>query len=163
MDILARIRQKCFFAIMLVGGLAGLCESHWDEQGLLFNFFCGIIVVIMGGFLGSFIGFFVKNSLRYFRGIRKYAGEMSDGIFLGSLFGAVVGILGQIFIGTEPHTALGAMIGSAVGGFLGALPDETILAYVLTAMYSDNDDDIVDIVEIVDIVDIVDTCPNEHL
>ncbi len=155
MDILARIRQKCFFAIMLIGGLAGLCESHWDEQGLLFNFFSGIIVVAVGGFLGSFMGFFVKNLLRYFRGIKEYAGEMNDGIFLGSLLGAVVGILAQMIFGAEPHTALGAMTGSAIGGFLGALPDETILAYVLTAMYSKDEN-------IVDIVDVVDTCPSKH-
>lgn len=149
MDILARIRQKCFFAIMFVGGIAGLCESHWDSQGLLFNFFCGLIVVTLASFLGSFLGFFMKNIARQLRGIRDYAGEYNDGILLGSLFGAVVGILAQILLGAQPHSVLGAGVGSAVGGFFGALPDETILAYVLTAMYEHEPE----------IVDITDTCP----
>lgn len=151
MDILASVRQKCFFAIMLVGGIAGLCESHWDDQGLLFNFFCGLIVVTLGGFLGSFMGFFVKNMLRWMRGIREFAGEYSDGILIGSLFGSVVGIFAQVIFGGVAHTALGAGIGSAVGGFFGALPDETILSYVLTAMYTEEEE----------IVDIVDTCPSK--
>lgn len=153
MDTLARLRQKCFFAIMLVGGIAGICESSWDHQGFLFNFFCGLIVVTLASFTGSFVGFFWKNVIRHLRGIREYVGDYNDGILLGSLFGAVVGILVQIIIGAEPHTIFGAGIGSAIGGLLGALPDETILTYVLTAMYTHEEE----------IIDIVDTCPPETL
>lgn len=153
MEILASLRQRCFFATMLVGGIAGLCENHWSQQGLLFNFFCGLIVVTMASFMGSFFGFFTKNVLRYLRGIKEYVGDYNNGILLGSLFGAIIGILVQIVVGNEPHTALGAGIGSAIGGFLGALPDETILAYVLTALYTHEEE----------IVDIVDTCPQKPL
>lgn len=136
MQILADVRQKCFFALMLLGGMAGLCEPHWDDQGVLFNFFCGLIVVIVASFSGSFAGFFAKNSYRFLRGNHDYAGEYSEGILMGSLAGAVVGIVVQMVVGAEPHPALGAGIGATVGGFLGTLPDETMLAYVITALYS---------------------------
>lgn len=153
MEVLIKVRQKCFFGMMLVGGLAGLCETHWDDQGLLFNFFCGLIVVTLGSFMGSFFGFFVKNVIRQLRGIREFVGEYSDGILIGSLFGAIIGIVLQILIGTQAHSALGAGIGSLVGGFLGALPDDTILAYVLTALLEHDEE----------IKDIVDSCPPETL
>jgi hypothetical protein len=137
MHRLAHLRQRLFFGTMLLGGLAGLCEAAWDDQGLLFNFFCGLIVVTLGGFVGSFAGFFLKNCWRWIRGAKDYSGDFSDGILLGSLVGTVLGIVAQTALGSAPHTALGAGAGALVGGLLGALPDETMLGYVLTALYDE--------------------------
>lgn len=126
MTTLAKIRQRCFFGLMLTGGCAGAVEQHWMHQGMGFNFFSGLILVGTTGFLGSFLGFFMKNTLRVIRGRSAYMGQSNDGVIIGALVGAVLGIILQAIAGDDLHTAVGACLGAGFGGFIGAFPDEMV-------------------------------------
>ncbi|MDD4732801.1 MAG: hypothetical protein PHX58_12795 [Desulfovibrio sp.] len=137
MNTLAKIRQRCFFGLMLTGGLAGICETHWADQAATFNFFNGLIMVGTSAFLGSFLGFFLKNTLRVLQGRSAYMGQSNDGVVIGSLVGAVLGILLQILTGDQLHTAVGACLGASLGGFAGAFPDEMI-PDMLRMLYAQN-------------------------
>lgn len=126
MNTLGKIRQRCFFGLMLIGGIAGVCEQHWSHQALTFNFFSGLILLGTAAFLGSFLGFFIKNLIRVLRGMNAYMGQSNDGVLIGSLTGAVIGLLVQAIFGNQLHTATGACIGASLGGFIGAFPDEMV-------------------------------------
>ncbi|MGE4293802.1 MAG: hypothetical protein AB7E32_16520 [Desulfovibrio sp.] len=126
MNTLGKIRQKCFFGLMLTGGIAGICEHHWSHQAMVFNFFSGLILLGTAAFLGSFVGFFIKNMFRVLRGRNPYMGQSNDGVLIGSLIGALLGILGQALVGDQLHTATSACVGAGIGGFIGAFPDEMV-------------------------------------
>lgn len=126
MNTLVKIRQRSFFGLMLLGGVAGICEHYWARQPLAFNFFSGLILLGMSAFLGSFMGFFVKNLLRVLRGMSAYMGQSNDGVLVGSFIGALLGILIQALAGDQLHTALSACAGASIGGFIGAFPDEMV-------------------------------------
>ncbi|MEF2146074.1 MAG: hypothetical protein V3573_11565 [Desulfovibrionaceae bacterium] len=120
------VRQRCFYGLLLTGGLSGIVEYHWLHQSIMYNFFSGLILLGTTAFLGSFTGFFIKNALRVFRGLKAYMGQSNDGSLIGALFGSLVAILGQALIGAHPYCALSACVGGFIGGMIGAFPDEIV-------------------------------------
>jgi hypothetical protein len=126
---------------MLTGGVAGVCEQHWAHQALTFNFFSGLILLGTAAFLGSFLGFFIKNVFRIMRGLNAYMGQSNDGVLIGSLLGALLGILIQALVGDQLHTATSACAGAGLGGFIGAFPDEMVPDMLRLLYEQDNEAD----------------------
>lgn len=126
MDSMSALRNKCYLGILLAGGIAGACEQSWSHQGLLYNFFLGLIMVCLTSFAGGLCGFVSLNLFRMATGRPQSAGQRGHGVLMGALAGAVMGILFSSVLGAGMPTAAGCALGSFLGAFLGALPDETL-------------------------------------
>ena len=126
MDSMAALRNKCYLGILLAGGIAGTCEQAWNDQGLLYNFFLGLIMVCMTSFAGGLCGFFSLNLLRLATGRPSCSGQHGSGVLMGALAGSVLGTLFSALLGAGMPTAVGCALGSFLGAFLGALPDQTL-------------------------------------
>ncbi|WP_319543521.1 hypothetical protein [uncultured Pseudodesulfovibrio sp.] len=122
------IKEKSFHSTLAIGGLAGIIEGSMQYRELtLHTVFPGMMLTLVGAFLGGFTGFFLKDLFRTWRGMKPYRGVNNDGWTMGAFFGAMVGTLFQVAASTDgANLVIGSICGAYFGAVCGAFPDEFI-------------------------------------
>jgi len=122
------IKEKSFHGILAVGGLAGIVEGSVKYGGLtLHTVFPGMMLTLIGAFLGGFTGFFLKDLFRTWRGMKPYRGVNNDGWTMGAFLGTMVGTLLQVAASADgANLVIGSIVGAYFGAACGAFPDEFI-------------------------------------
>lgn len=121
------IKERHFHGMLAVGAVAGIVEGSMRYGFTLHTMFPGMMLTLIGSFLGGFTGFFLKDLVRTWRGMRPYRGVNHDGWMMGAFVGALVGTLVQV--ADSPNGAnlvLGSVVGGYVGAMCGAFPDEFV-------------------------------------
>ncbi|WFS61358.1 hypothetical protein LF599_11810 [Pseudodesulfovibrio thermohalotolerans] len=120
-------KEKSFHGLLAVGGLAGIIEGSIRYGFTLHTAFPGMLLTLLGAFLGGFTGFFVKDCFRAWRGLKPYRGVNNDGWMLGGFLGSFVGALFQVAASPDgANLVIGSIAGAFFGAAGGALPDEFI-------------------------------------
>ena len=128
------IKEKSFHGTLAIGGIAGVIEGSVRYGFTLHTAFPGMMLTLLGAFLGGFTGFFVKDLLRTWRGQKPYRGINNDGWMMGAFLGSFVGTLLQVVASADgANLVVGSIIGAYVGGACGAFPDEFVTP-ILTRM-----------------------------
>jgi hypothetical protein len=120
-------KEKSFHGLLIIGGLAGIIEGSARYGFTLHTAFPGMLMTLLGAFLGGFTGFFLKDCFRTLRGMKPYRGVNNDGWLMGGFLGTLVGTLVQVAASPDgTGLIVGAMIGAFLGAAGGALPDEFV-------------------------------------
>lgn len=120
-------KEKGFYGIMAVGALAGLIEGTIAHGFALRYIFPGAVLTITTTFLGGLAGYILKDLSRIRRGLKPYSRINNDGMILGALFGALLGMLVQIANSANGANILvGSLAGSSLGAMVGAYSDEYV-------------------------------------
>lgn len=121
------IKEKSFHGMLAVGGLAGIVEGSMQYGFTLHTVFPGMLLTLVAAFIGAFLGFFMKDLVRTWRGMKPYRGLNNDGWMMGAFLGALVGTLFQVAgSSTGANLVVGSIIGAFFGGMCGAFPDEFV-------------------------------------
>lgn len=121
------IKEKSFHGMLAIGGLAGILEGSMQYGFTLHTIFPGMMLTLVGAFMGGFCGFFLKDLSRTWRGMKPYRGVNNDGWMLGSFMGAFIGTLFQVAgSATGANLVIGSIVGAFFGGMFGAFPDEFV-------------------------------------
>ncbi|BDQ33150.1 hypothetical protein [Pseudodesulfovibrio portus] len=121
------IKEKSFHGILAIGGIAGVIEGTMQYGFTLHTAFPGMMLTLIGAFLGGFTGFFLKDLVRTWRGLKPYRGVNNDGWTMGAFMGAFVGTLLQVMASPDgSNLVIGSIIGAFVGATCGAFPDEFV-------------------------------------
>lgn len=121
------LKEKGFYSMMGIGGLAGLMEGTMSKGFALHYIFPGAILTISSAFVGGLCGFLIKDLCRVIRGMKPYRGVYNDGMILGGLAGTLAGTVIQVAGSADGANLLvGAVVGSFVGSLSGAFPDEFV-------------------------------------
>ena len=122
------IKEKSIHGTLAVGGLAGIIEGSMQYGDfILHTAFPGMMLTLMGAFLGGFTGFFLKDLFRTWRGLKPYRGVNNDGWTMGAFLGTVVGTILQVAVSTDgANLVIGSIIGAYAGATCGAFPDEFV-------------------------------------
>lgn len=133
-----RLRYRCFSGIMLTGAAAGMVMGIAREaslRGLVLEGVFSMVVLLICGFLGSFLGMLLRASVLYAMHRRVERDDFTvDGMVLGSLAGGFLGLI--VALMAWPAMAhVFVACGGMFGGFAGALPGEGvgILARMIVA------------------------------
>ncbi|WP_319584454.1 hypothetical protein [uncultured Pseudodesulfovibrio sp.] len=120
-------KEKSFHGLLVIGGLAGIIEGTARYGFTLHTAFPGMLLTLLGAFLGGFTGFFLKDLFRTLRGMKPYRGVNNDGWLLGGFMGTLVGTIFQVAISPDgTGLIIGSMIGAYIGAACGAMPDEFV-------------------------------------
>ena len=120
-------KEKSFHGLLAIGGLAGIIEGSARMGFTLHTAFPGMLLTLLGAFLGGFTGFFLKDCFRTMRGMKPYRGVNNDGWLMGGFMGTLVGTLCQVAASPDgTGLIVGSMIGAYIGAACGALPDEFV-------------------------------------
>ena len=120
-------KEKHFHGLLAVGGLAGIVEGSLRDGFTLHTVFPGMVLTLVGAFLGAFCGFFIKDLLRVMHGVPPYRGVNHDGWMMGASMGSFAGVLFQLAnSANEANLVIGAVVGAFLGAMGGAFPDEFI-------------------------------------
>jgi uncharacterized membrane protein YeaQ/YmgE (transglycosylase-associated protein family) len=120
-------KEKSFHGLLAIGGLAGIIEGSIRYGFTLHTAFPGMLLTLLGAFLGGFTGLFLKDCFRTWRGMRPYRGVHNDGWMLGGFMGTFVGTLSQVAISPDgANLVVGSIVGAYIGAACGALPDEFV-------------------------------------
>ena len=127
------IKEKSFHGTLAVGGLAGIVEGSIQYGHLtLHTVFPGMMLTLIGAFLGGFTGFFLKDLFRTLRGKKPYRGVNNDGWTMGAFLGTMVGTLLQVAASIDgANLVIGSIVGAYFGAACGAFPDEFITPILL--------------------------------
>ncbi|WP_239057787.1 hypothetical protein [Pseudodesulfovibrio sp. JC047] len=127
------IKEKSFHGTLAAGGLAGIVEGSIRAGELtLHTVFPGVVLTLIGAFLGGFTGFFLKDLFRTWRGAKPYRGVHHDGWTMGAFLGAVVGTILQVASSSDgANLVIGSIVGAYCGAVCGAFPDEFITPILL--------------------------------
>lgn len=121
------IKEKNFHGMLAVGAMAGLVEGSLRNGLTLHTMFPGMMLTLVGAFAGGFSGFFLKDLMRWTRGIAPYRGVNNDGWTMGAFLGTILGVLFQVANSANgANLVLGSMIGAYLGAMCGAFPDEFV-------------------------------------
>lgn len=130
------VKEKSFHGTLAIGGIAGSIEGSIQYGFTLHTAFPGMMLTLMAAFLGGFTGFFLKDLVRTWRGMKPYRGVNNDGWIMGSFLGTFIGTLLQVAISPDGgNLVIGSMIGAYMGGTCGAFPDEFVTP-ILARMYN---------------------------
>jgi len=120
-------KEKHFHGMLAVGGLAGIVEGSLRDGFTLHTVFPGMVLTMVGAFLGAFCGFFIKDTLRVMQGMSPYRGINNDGWMMGAFMGSFAGTLFQVANSVnEANLVVGSVVGAFFGAMGGAFPDEFI-------------------------------------
>lgn len=120
-------KEKSFHGMLAVGGLAGVIEGSIRYGFTVHTAFPGMLLTLLGAFLGGFTGLFLKDCIRTWRGQKPYRGVHNDGWMMGGFMGTFVGALFQVTASPDGgNLVIGAIVGAYLGAVCGALPDEFI-------------------------------------
>ncbi|EGB14135.1 hypothetical protein DND132_0920 [Pseudodesulfovibrio mercurii] len=120
-------KEKSFHGLLAVGGLAGIIEGSVRYGFTLHTAFPGMLLTLLGAFLGGFTGLFLKDCCRTWRGRKPYRGVHNDGWMLGGFLGALLGTLFQVAASPDgANLVIGSIVGAYLGAACGALPDEFV-------------------------------------
>ncbi|GAB7022629.1 hypothetical protein [Salidesulfovibrio brasiliensis] len=134
------IKEKAFYAIMLIGALAGLVEGTIAHGFSLRYLFPGAILAISAAFVGGLAGFIIKDASRVIRGMKPYRGVHYDGMVLGGMTGTLLGTLVQVAGSADgANLVVGSVVGSFIGSMAGTFPDEFVTP-MIELLHKDNDD-----------------------
>ncbi|XPV77444.1 MAG: hypothetical protein ACNI27_05910 [Desulfovibrio sp.] len=117
-------RQNCFVGMLVTGGLSGFLELYWTGGNGSLDIFLAIVLTTLAAFAGGFVGYFILNIVKLFRGERTGTGY-SDGVIAFACIGSFLGMLVQFIFGDSP-SATGATLGAFLGGCIGPLPEEFV-------------------------------------
>jgi len=121
------IKEKSFHGTLAIGGIAGIIEGSVRYGFTLHTAFPGMMLTLIGAFLGGFTGLFLKDLIRTWRGMKPYRGVNNDGWMMGAFMGALVGTLLQVMSSADgANLVVGSIIGAFAGGTCGAFPDEFV-------------------------------------
>jgi len=121
------IKEKNFHGILAIGALAGLVEGSLRGGLTLRTMFPGMMLTLIAAFTGGFTGFFLKDLLRWSRGIAPYRGVNNDGWTMGAFLGSILGVLFQVANSANgANLVVGSMVGAYLGAMCGAFPDEFV-------------------------------------
>lgn len=127
MELKLDIKEKAFYAIMLIGALAGLVEGTLSHGFSLRYLFPGAILAVSAAFVGGLCGFVLKDASRVARGMKPYRGVNNDGMVLGGMTGTLLGTLIQVAGSADgANLVIGSVVGSFIGSMAGAFPDEFV-------------------------------------
>jgi len=120
-------KEKSFHGLLVIGGLAGIIEGSARYGFTLHTAFPGMLLTLLGAFLGGFTGFFLKDCFRTMRGMKPYRGVNNDGWLMGGFLGTLVGTLLQVAVSPDgTDLIIGSIVGAYIGAACGALPDEFV-------------------------------------
>ena len=128
-DLIPRldIKEKSFHGTLAIGGMAGIIEGTVQHGFTLHTAFPGMMLTLIGAFLGGFSGFFLKDLVRTCRGQKPYRGVNNDGWMMGAFLGSFVGTLLQVVASPDgANLVVGSIIGAYMGATCGAFPDEFV-------------------------------------
>ena len=127
------IKEKSFHGTLLIGGLAGVIEGSLQYGTItLHTAFPGMMLTLLGAFMGGFTGFFLKDLLRTWRGMKPYRGVNHDGWMMGAFLGTLVGTLLQVAVSPDgSNLVIGSILGAYCGATCGAFPDEFVTPILL--------------------------------
>jgi hypothetical protein len=120
-------KEKSFHGLLVIGGLAGIIQGTARYGFTLHTAFPGMLLTLLGAFLGGFTGFFLKDCYRTAKGMKPYRGVNNDGWMMGGFMGTLVGTLFQVAISPDGTDLIfGSIFGAYIGAACGALPDEFV-------------------------------------
>lgn len=126
------IKEKSFHGILAIGGVAGIVEGSIRYGFTVHTAFPGMMLTLLGAFLGGFTGFFLKDLVRTWRGMKPYRGVNNDGWTMGAFLGTFVGTLLQVAVSPDgANLVIGSILGAYLGATCGAFPDEFITPIML--------------------------------
>ena len=126
------IKERSFHGTLVIGGLAGVIEGSARGGLTLHTAFPGMMLTLMGAFLGGFTGLFMKDLMRTWRGMKPYRGVNHDGWMMGAFLGTLVGTLLQVAVSPDgSNLVVGSIIGAYAGAACGAFPDEFVTPILL--------------------------------
>jgi hypothetical protein len=121
------IKEKNFHGMLVIAAVAGVVEGSLSNGFTLHTMFPAMVLTLVSAFMGAFTGFFFKDLLRTWRGMRPYRGVNNDGWMMGAFMGTFLGVLFQVVDSANgANLVLGSMIGAYLGATCGAFPDEFI-------------------------------------
>jgi len=121
------IKEKSFYGTLAIGGLTGIIEGSIGHGLTLHTAFPGMLLTLLGAFLGGFLGLFLKDLTRVLRGMKPYKGINNDGWMMGAFLGSMVGTIYQIAASPDGgNLVIGSIVGAFMGAIAGALPDEFV-------------------------------------
>lgn len=128
-------KEKSFHGLLAVGALAGVIEGSVRYGFTLHTAFPGMLLTLLGAFFGGFTGFFLKDCLRTWRGMKPYRGINNDGWLMGGFLGALTGTLLQVAASPDgANLVIGSILGAYAGATCGAFPDEVVTPILLRMM-----------------------------
>ncbi|MCJ2164950.1 MULTISPECIES: hypothetical protein [unclassified Pseudodesulfovibrio] len=126
------VKEKSFHGTLAIGGLAGIVEGSIRYGLTLHTAFPGMMLTLMGAFMGGFTGFFLKDLVRTLRGMKPYRGVNNDGWMMGAFMGTFVGTLSQVAVSPDgANLVVGSIVGAYLGAICGAFPDEFVTPIIL--------------------------------
>lgn len=121
------IKERHFHGMLAVGAVAGIVEGSMRYGFTLHTAFPGMMLTLIGSFMGGFTGFFLKDLFRTWRGMGPYRGVNHDGWMMGAFIGALFGTLIQLIDSVNgANLVIGSVCGGFVGAMFGAFPDEFV-------------------------------------
>jgi len=121
------IKEKSFHGTLAIGGLAGIVEGSMQFGFTLHTVFPGMMLTLVAAFLGAFTGFFLKDLIRIWRGMKPYRGINNEGWMMGAFMGTFFGTLFQVAGSANgANLVIGSITGAYFGAMCGAFPDEFV-------------------------------------
>ncbi len=114
---LGRVRAKGFLGACVVGGAAGGVAAWAAQSGGVLLAASGVLLVLVGGNVGGFVGMFLRGALRWARG--GDAGDLdysTEAVLVLSAYGGFLGLVGSLLAGEAAQAHLYATAGAALGG-----------------------------------------------
>lgn len=128
-DVSTRLKAKSLLAASAVGGGSGIVAAAYGavDSGMLTTAFLGLLLVVIGGHVGGFLGLMVRSLYGAARGGGGSVGDAgTDAIMPTLAFGSLLGLVFTLIFGKWGWAHFGAAIGAAVGGMAGGLAGEDV-------------------------------------
>lgn len=138
---LSRVRAKGFLGACLAGGVSGFVASRAAEGGGAMLAVSGVLLVLVGGNAGGFMGMFVRGGLRWARGGDTGGLDYStDAVQVLSAYGGFLGLVAALLAGQADLGHFYATAGAAVGGATASLMGHSAFVLIRLLVLDQLDD-----------------------